>query len=152
MKYLLFSFWFMLFHAVAYSVAGMIALKISKDIYEGKSRLMGYLRDMSVAEESKHVERWFFPGQLLRGLLMSIVLYPVLTQLGQMTFELRFAFLVGIMFVFTHLACAAPAPDNIEGAIYLKEGFFKRTAFLKFQFEMLLYSLLLGFATSFFLF
>lgn len=151
MEYLVFSFWFMLIHTTAYTLAGMLALCISKDIYEGKSRLMDYLRDMSVEDESRHVQKWFIPSQLLRGLLMSVVLYPVLAPLGEMDFGLRFAFLAGLMFVYTHLACAAPCPDNIEGFVYMKEHFFKKSAFLKFQFEMIIYSLILGFVTSYFL-
>jgi len=113
---------------------------------------MDYLRDMSVEDERKHVQKWVFPSQLLRGLLISVVLYPVLAPLGEIAFGLRFAFLTGLMFVYTHLACAAPGPDNIEGFVYLKERFFKKSAFLKFQFEMIIYSLILGFVTSYFLF
>lgn len=152
MEYLVFSFWFMLIHTAAYMLAGMLALRISKDIYEGKSRLMDYLRDMSVEDESKHVQKWVFPSQLLRGLLISVVLYPVLAPLGEMGFGLRFAFLAGLMFVYTDLACAVPFPSNIEGFVYMKERFFKKSTFLKFQFEMIIYSLILGFLTSYFLF
>lgn len=152
MEYLVFSFWFMIIHTAAYMLAGILALRISKDIYEGKSRLMDYLRDMSVEDESKHVQKWVLPSQLLRGLLMSVVLYPVLAPLGEIAFGLRFAFLAGLMFVYTHLASAAPCPDNIEGFVYMKERFFKKSTFLKFQFEMIIYSLILGFLTSFFLF
>ena len=152
MEYLVFSFWFILIHTVAYMLAGMLAYRISKDIYEGKKRLMDYLRDMSVEDERKHVLKWLVPSQLLRGLLMSVVLYPILAPLGEMTFGLRFAFLVGLMFVYTHLACAAPCPDTIEGSVYMKERFFKKSAFLRFQFEMIIYTLILGFMASYFLF
>jgi len=92
MEYLVFSFWFMIIHTAAYMLAGILALRISKDIYEGKSRLMDYLRDMSVEDESKHVQKWILLSQLLRGLLMSVVLYPVLAPLREIPFGLRFAF------------------------------------------------------------
>jgi hypothetical protein len=46
----------------------------------------------------------------------------------------------------------APAPDNIEGFVYLKEKFFKKFAFLKFQLEMLIYSVGVSLLVSFFLF
>ena len=152
MNYLIFSFWFTVIHTAAYMVAGMIALKISKDIYDGKSRLMDYLRDMANENESKHVHKWFLPAQLLRGLLMSIVLYPVIGLLGDISFGLRFLFLAGLMFVYTHIACAAPCPDNIEGFVYLKDRYFKKSTFLKFQFEMITYSLLFGLTAGWFLF
>ena len=144
MQYVWFSLFFMLIHTVSYFTAGVVALKISKDIYEGKSRLMDYHRDMKNEEESLHVKKWFFPAQLLRGLLMSLVLYPLLPILGEIAFTGRFAFFFGLMFMYTHLTSAAPCPDNIEGAVYLKSRFFKASSFFKFQFEMVFYSSLFG--------
>ena len=152
MQYLIFSLWFTLIHVLSYMIAGMLALRISKDIYDGKSRLMDYLRDMSDEKESKNVHRWFIPGQIVRGLLLSIVLYPILLPLGDLSFGVRFLFFAGLMFVYTHVACAAPCPDNIEGLIYMKDRYIKKPSFFKFQFEMAIYSLLLGFLVSFFLF
>ena len=152
MKYLFFSIWFTLIHTLSYTIAGMLALRISKDVYEGKSRLMDYLRDMSIDSESKHVQKWFITGQILRGLLLSIVLYPILDSLGELTLATRFIFFAGLLFLYTHLACAAPCPDNIEGFIYIKEHYIKKSSFLKFQFEMAIYSLLAGFFISYFLF
>jgi len=152
MGYLIFSLWFTLIHILSYMVAGMLALRISKDIYDGKSRLMDYHRDMSDVEESKHVHKWFIPGQVLRGMFLSVILYPILGPLGELAFGLRFGFFAGLMFVYTHLACAAPCPDNIEGFVYMKERYIKKSSFFKFQFEMVIYSLLLGFLASYFLF
>lgn len=152
MQYLIFSLWFTLIHVLSYMIAGMLALRISKDIYDGKSRLMDYLRDMSDEKESKNVHRWLIPGQIVRGLLLSIVLYPILLPLGDLSFGVRFLFFAGLMFVYTHVACAAPCPDNIEGLIYMKERYIKKPSFFKFQFEMVIYSLLVGFLVSFFLF
>ncbi len=152
MEYLAFSLWFIVFHLGAYVLAGAIALRISKEIYEGKSRVMDYLRDMSKAEESKHVHKWFIPAQLLRGLLLSVVLYPVLGVLGELDLGLRFVFLGGLFFVYTHLASAAPCLDNIEGLVYMKKRYLIKSSFWKFQFEMVVYSLLLGFLVSYFLF
>ncbi len=82
MEYLLFSVWFTVIHTAVYTAAGAVALKLSKDLYEEKNRLLDYLNDMSVEMENKHVAKWFLPAQLLRGLLMSVVLYPVLGLLG----------------------------------------------------------------------
>ncbi|MFO7929127.1 MAG: hypothetical protein R6U35_05630 [Candidatus Humimicrobiaceae bacterium] len=152
MQYLVFSLWFTVIHAIAYTLAGMLALRISNDIYEGKSRLMDYLRDMSIEKESKHVQKWFIPGQIVRGILLSIILYPILIPLGELAFGMRFLFFTGLMFIYTHLACAAPCSDNIEGLIYLKERYINKTLFLKFHFEMIIYSVALGFFVSFFLF
>lgn len=152
MEYLFFSLWFTMVHVLSYMIAGMLALRVSKDIYEGNSRLMDYHRDMSDDAESKHVHIWFIPGQILRGLLLSIILYPVIGPLGELAFVMRYAFFAGLMFVYTHLACAAPCPDNIEGFVYMKKRYITKSSFLKFQFEMVIYSLLFGFLVSYFLF
>jgi hypothetical protein len=152
MQYVLFTLWFTLLHAAAYTIAGALVLKISKDVYEGKTRLMSYLRDMSDETERGHVQRWFFPAQLLRGAAMSVVLYPILDSIDALGFGQRFAFLGGLMFVYTHVACAAPGPDNVEGFVYLKPHLFDRTSFLKFQLEMVTYAMLFGVAGAWLLF
>lgn len=138
----MFSLGFTLIHMGVYTFAGAMILKISKEVYEGKGRLMIYLRDMSDQQERRQVEKMFLPAQLLRGILMSLVLYPILPALGELSFALRFAFFGGLMFIFTHLSSASPCPDNVEGYVYLKERYFSKTAFIKFQGEMLLYSVM----------
>ncbi len=153
MTWAAFSFWFMLIHTAAYMLAGALALAtFSKDVYEGRGRILDYQRDTSVEEERAHISRWLFPAQFLRGLLMSVVLYPVLAGLGELSFLSRFGFFAGLAFVFTHIACASPCSDNIEGAVYMKPGYFDRTAFWKFQLEMMIYSVLLAAAAAQFLF
>jgi hypothetical protein len=37
--------------------------------------------DLLVTIESSYVSKWFLPAQLVRGLLLSIVLYPILGML-----------------------------------------------------------------------
>ncbi len=152
MEYLLFSVWFTVIHTAVYTAAGAVALKLSKDLYEEKNRLLDYLNDMSVEMENKHVAKWFLPAQLLRGLLMSVVLYPVLGLLGDLTFGLRFAFLAGLMFVYTDFASAVPFPNNIEGFVYLKKRYLKKEIFWKLYLEMILYSLAFGGLVSWLLF
>lgn len=131
MEYLFFSVWFTLIHSAVYTAAGALALRLSKDLYEEKKRLLDYLNDMSVEAENKHVAKWFLPAQLLRGLLMSVVLYPILGLLGDLSFGLRFAFLAGLMFFYTDLASAVPFPNNIEGFVYLKKRYLKKRDFLE---------------------
>jgi|GEM_PF-336336 len=151
-EYLRFSLLFMVIHLGAYIIAGALIYRISADIYKGKTRLMDYLNDMSDAQEAGHVTRWFFPGNVLRGLLLSVVLYPILTPLGELDPILRFLFFFGLMFVYTHIGSAAPCPDNIEGLIYMKRKYLSRSGFLKFQSEMLLYSTTFAAGAAWFLF
>ncbi len=152
MNYVLFSVWFMVIHAAAYTGAGVIALAISKDIYKGKARIMDYLRDMNDPEDNAYVTKRFFPAQLLRGLLMSIVLYPVLEHLGSLSPVLRILFFFGLTFIYTHIGSAAPCPDNIEGYVYMKKRYENRALFWRFQLEMTMYSLLVSFASGLLLF
>jgi hypothetical protein len=59
------------------------------------------------------------------------------------------AFFSGLMFIYTHLAAVSPFMDNIEGLVYFKEKYLVRKFFLKFQVEMILYSLLFGLLIGF---
>lgn len=151
MDYLKFSLFFTLAHMVAYTIAGAIVLKISKDIYENKNRLCNFLRDMSDKNESMHVSIYFLPAQILRGVLMSIVLLPILGVLGEFSFILKFIFYASLMFVYTHISAASPFMDNIEGLVYFKKEYLKKKFFLKFQLEMILYSIMFGFLMSLFM-
>lgn len=146
MSYLKFVSLFTIIHVIAYTLAGSLALKISKDIYESRGRVCTFLRDMGDKEESLHVTKYFLPAQLLRGVLMGVVLLPVLSKILDMTIVGRILFLSGIMFVYSHIAAASAFIDNIEGLVYFKRKYIGIKSFLKFQFEMVLYTLI--FSTS----
>lgn len=99
---------------------------------------------MADPAENARVAKLTLPLQLLRGLVLSIVLYPILELLGDLSYPLRFVFLAGLMFVYTDFASAVPFPHNLEGVIYMKERYLKKSAFWKLQFEMIIFSLLFG--------
>jgi hypothetical protein len=149
MEYLKFSLLFTLAHILAYTIAGAIALGFSKDIYETKDRHATFLRDMSNEEERRHVSRNFLLAQIVRGLLMSLVLFPLLPSIVALPFGLSVAFFSGLMFIYTHLAAVSPFLDNIEGWVYFKEEYLVKKFFLKFQVEMILYSLLFSLLIGF---
>jgi len=152
MRYLVFSLLFSVIHTISYTLAGMIALKVSQDLYEDKQRVIDYLRDMSLKEESKHVEKWFLPAQLVRGVLMSVVLFPILGMLGETTFVIRALFFGGLMFIYTDFASAVPFPHNIEGFVYMKPKYIQGKASSKLYMEMIIYSVIFGLAAGWFLF
>ena len=149
--YIKFILLFTIAHAVSYSLAGAIALRFSKDIYEGKDRLCDYKKDMADEKERKHVAKYFFPAQILRGLLMGLVLLPLLSAIGELTMIKQFIVFAGLMFVYTHISAAAASPDNIEGLLIFKNKYLVRKTFLKFQLEMVMYSIFLGLTTIFFM-
>lgn len=152
MSYLMFSVWFTVIHTAAYILAGVIALKISKDIYESKDRYADFLRDMGDPTESKHVQKAFIPAQLVRGVIMSLVLYPVLGALGEISFLARFFFFAGLMFVYTEISSAVPFPTNIEGFVYMKQKYMQRDKIWKFWLEIIIYSVLFALPAAAFLF
>lgn len=144
MEYLKFILLFVFLHTLSYTLAGALALRISGDIYRDRSRLCTFLRDMNDPEESAHVQKYFFLAQIPRALLMALVLLPLLEAIRAMSFGSRFFFFSGLMFVYTHLAAASPFPDNIEGQVYFRPEYLKRSSFLRFQLEMLIYCALFG--------
>lgn len=144
MEYIKFILFFILAHTVSYTIAGAIALSISKDIYESKSRHCDFLRDMSDEEESKYVSIYFIPAQILRGALMAIILFPLLSSIATLSFGMSIIFFSSLMFVYTHIAAASPFIDNIEGYVYFKKDYLMKKYFIKFQLEMVLYSILFG--------
>lgn len=148
MSYMIFSFWFIVIHTVAYVFAGGLALKISNNLYKEKERIIDYVRDMSDESESKHVEKWFLPAQLVRGLLLSIVLYPIVGMLGEISFVMRFLFFSGLMILFTDVASAVPFPHNIEGMVYMKQKYIKKEAVGKLYFEIFIYGIVFGLLAS----
>ncbi len=144
MEYVLFSFWFVLIHMLSYTLAGVIALRFSGDLYRGADRLYDFLKDMADEGERAHVQRRFLPAQALRGLLFSVVFYPVVAALQGLPFVVLFLFVFGLMFVFTDMASASPFPHNIEGFVYMKERYLGRMSSWKLYSETFVYSLLAG--------
>ena len=139
-----FAAMFIVSHTLAYTLAGAVILQVSKDIYENKNRLCNFLRDMADEKESKHVSKYFLPAQIVRGLLMALAFMPFSGVLAEFGFLKTASLSAAFVFVFTHLASASPFIDNIEGFVYFKSKYFKTKAFLKFQTEMIFYSILFG--------
>ena len=152
MDYVWFSLWFTVIHVGSYTAAGALALGISGGLYRGPDRLLDFLRDMSDDAESGRVGKLFLPAQILRGLLMSIVLYPVMGLLGDVSFVLRFLFLAGLMLVYTDVASGDPFPHNIEGFVYMREKYLKGDQVWKLYVEIVIYSIVFGLVASWVLF
>ena len=104
------------------------------------------MRDISNPGEARRIGFVVVPWQFVRGLLMSVVLYPVLEPLGELPFALRFALFAGLMFVYADFASAIPFSNTIEGLLYLKKRFVEWRTFLKIQVEAVIYSVLFGLA------
>jgi hypothetical protein len=126
-------------YTLAYLFIGAVAYQlITKQFYVGPDPIFsGFLRNEANPSEWAHVNTWIFPGVLLRGALISVVLLPFIETLKKMAFAKRAGILFALMFVLLHLAAAAPSPSNIEGLIYMKPQFIGINPFLLTQPEMI---------------
>ena len=144
-SYLKFSLLLFAIHFICYIIAGVIDLQLAKRIYEGKDRLYkSFFRNMEDKQESNRVAMLLLPSQFIRAILMSVVLYPILPYLKELSFGIQFLFMGGLMFIYADFSSAIPFSNTIEGLVYLKKQFVKVNVFLTIQFEAILYSSMFG--------
>ena len=147
--YLKFSLLFFVIHFVCYIIAGVIDMQLAGRIYEGKDRLYkSFFRNMEDTKERNRVAKWLLPSQFIRGILMSVVLYPILPFLSELSFGMQFLFMGGLMFVYSDFSSAVPFSNTIEGLVYLKKEFVEKNVFWTIQLEAILYSIMFGLLSS----
>lgn len=152
-NYLVFSLLFFVIHFACYIVAGVIDLRLAGKIYKGKDRLYkSFFRNMADQQESMRIAKLLLPSQFVRAMLMSVVLYPVLPFLGELSFLMRFLFMGGLMFVYADFGSAIPFSNTIEGLVYLKKEFVERKVFWTIQLEAIMYSIMFGLLSAWLLF
>lgn len=107
---------------VTYFVAGAIFYQLlTKDYYTGPNPIFAaFMRTEAEPELWAHVMRWFLPAQILRGILMAAVLYPLFDTLKTWSFRKRFLWIASLYLVFSLWAAAGAAPGGIEGMVYLR--------------------------------
>lgn len=150
--YLTFSLLFFAIHFVCYLIAGLIDLQLAKRFYSGKNRLFkSFFRDVDDKDENKRIAKLLIPTQFIRAIIMSIVLYPILPFLMGFSFGMKFVFMASLMFVYADFASAIPFSNTIEGVIYLKKEYVEKKVFWIIQFEALLYSVMFGLLSAWFL-
>lgn len=150
--YLQFSLLFFVFHFICYIIAGSIDFRLAQKMYVGKERLYkSFFRDMKDKKEKMRIAKLLIPSQFIRAILMSLVLYPILPFLNQLSFEIKFIFMASLMFIFADFASAIPFSNTIEGIVYLKKEFVRKRVFWTIQLEAIIYSLLFGLLSAFFL-
>jgi hypothetical protein len=144
-EYISFSLLFFVIHFVCYVIAGIIDLQLAKKVYSGKNRLFkSFFRDMDDNKESNRIALLLLPSQFIRAILMSVVLYPVLPFIKELSFAMQFIFMASLMFVYADFASAIPFSHTIEGIVYLKKEFVKKRIFWTIQLEAVLYSVMFG--------
>ena len=152
-EYISFSLLFFVIHLVCYVIAGIIDLQLAKKVYSGKNRLFkSFFRDMDDKKESNRIGLLLIPYQFIRAILMSVVLYPVLPFIKELSFAMQFIFMASLMFVYADFASAIPFSNTIEGIVYLKKEFVRKRIFWTIQLESVLYSVLFGLLAAWILF
>jgi hypothetical protein len=133
-------------------VAGVIDLQLAKKMYSGKDRLyQSFFRNMADKKESMRIAKLLIPSQLLRAILMSAILFPILPFLQEMSFTMQALFMGGLMFIYADFASAIPFSNTIEGLVYLKKEYVAKNVFWTIQLEAIIYSVLFGLLSAFFL-
>ena len=153
MEYIRFTLLFFVIHTITYYIAGAINYQFSKKLYGGRDQLyQSFLRNMSDPKEAIGVNKKIIPVQLVRAIFMSVVLYPVIGFVGDLSFAMRFLFMGGLMFVYADFCSAIPFSNTLEGVIYMKPEFVKPRVFWTIQMEAIIYSVIFGLAASWLLF
>lgn len=143
--YIVFSLMFFVIHFVCYMIAGLIDLQLAKKFYSGKNRLYrSFFRDVDDENENKRITKLLIPTQFIRAILMSVVLYPILPFLMELSFGMKFIFMSSLMFIYADFASAVAFSNTIEGFLYLKKEYVEKKVFWIIQFEAILYGVLFG--------
>ena len=105
-----------------YFLAGVVFYQLlTKDFYTGPNPIFAaFMRTEAEPELWAHVMRWFLPAQILRGVLLAAVLYPLFDVLKTWSFAKRFLLIASLYLVFGFWAATVAAPGTIEGMVYLR--------------------------------
>ena len=133
-------------HVTTYFLAGAIAYPLlTKEFYVGPNPIFAtFLRTEAEPGLWAHVIRWFLPAQILRGVLIAAVLYPLFDIMKLWTFGKRFLWIASVYLVFGFWAATVAAPGTIEGMVYMRP-FITPMVHLKVQAEIALQGLGLAF-------
>ncbi len=108
--------------------------------------------DMDDKQESLRIAKLLLPSQFARGIVMSMVLYPILPFMRDLSFGMQFIFMASLMFVYADFASAIPFSNTIEGIVYLKKEFVEKKVFWTIQLEAIMYSIVFGLLSAWLLF
>jgi hypothetical protein len=133
-------------HVTTYFLAGALAYHfLTKEFYTGPHPLFAaFMRTEAEPELWAHAVRWFLPAQILRGLLMALVLYPLFDTLKTWAFGKRYLLIAALYLVLGFWGATVAAPGTLEGMVYLRP-FITPEVHLKVQPEIVGQGLALAF-------
>jgi len=132
-----------------YFLAGAVFYPLlTKPYYEGPNPIFAvFLRTEADMGLWTHVVNWFLPVEILRGILIAAVLYPLYDTLKAWSFRKRFFYVASLYLVLGFWAATAAAPGTLEGMVYMRP-FITPAVHLRVQPEIVLQGLPPGFVFS----
>ena len=105
-----------------YFLAGAVFYPLlTKPYYEGPNPIFAvFLRTEADLGLWAHVANWFLPAEILRGILIAAVLYPLYDTLKGWPFLKRFFYVASLYLVLGFWAAAPAAPGTLEGMVYMR--------------------------------
>jgi hypothetical protein len=145
-RFLIFAAKVVAAHVTTYFLAGAVAYPLlTKQYYVGPHPIFAtFMRTEAEPQLFSHVVRWFLPAQILRGLLIAAVLYPLFDTLKVWPFIKRWLLIGAWYVVLGFWATTVAAPGTLEGMVYLRP-FITPEVHLRVQPEIVLQGLALAF-------
>jgi hypothetical protein len=121
-RFLTFSGKVIVAHIITYWVIGGLAYPLlTSRFYTGNNPVFSsFMITQSDTVLWQKVLIWMFPGQILRGFLMALALFPFFDILCSWGYRKRWLVLTGIYLIFGFWASAVAAPGTIDGMIYMR--------------------------------
>jgi hypothetical protein len=125
-----------------YFLAGAVFYPLlTKPYYVGPNPIFAvFLRTEADQGMWAHVVNWFLPAEILRGILIATVLYPLYDILKAWPFLKRFLYVASLYLVLGFWAATVAAPGTLEGMVYMRP-FITPEVHLRVQPEIILQGL-----------
>ncbi|MCC5815362.1 MAG: hypothetical protein JJT78_11445 [Leptospira sp.] len=143
-KYFLFTYKFVLVFLITYLIFGtFFYIFITSKYYGIEGAFSAFLVGEGDRELWDLARSLMIPFQIIRGILLSTVLYPFYDQILTFTYKKRMLVIWGYITIVAGVASGLPAPGNLEGILFMKP-----VITLGIHFEIFCELLLQGFAFS----
>jgi hypothetical protein len=121
-RFAIFTVKVMAAHVTTYFLAGTIFYPLlTEKYYVGPNPVFAvFMRTTMDAVLWHHVVTWFLPAQILRGVLIAVVFYPLYDLLSRWSFLKRLFYSASLYLVLGLWAATVAAPGTIEGMVYLR--------------------------------
>jgi hypothetical protein len=105
-----------------YFLAGAVCYPLfTKPYYEGPNPIFAvFLRTQTDMGLYAHVVNWFLPAEILRGILIAAVLYPLYDTLKAWPFLRRLLYIASLYLVLGFWAATVAAPGTLEGMVNMR--------------------------------